>query len=98
MYATKRASAINSGYSSRNSTQPDCGIAKGLGTGTTGLSSKVPTTHAGDNQRSNDYLRLKRVNTNMMNNLLSNQGSNNNTQSGVDQNNTQLGTTAMQQK
>jgi len=28
----------------------------------TGLSNKVPVNGCGDNQRSNDYLRLKRVN------------------------------------
>lgn len=47
---------MNSGYSSRNVTQQD--VPKMA----TGLSNKVPVSGNGDNQRSNDYLRLKRVN------------------------------------
>jgi hypothetical protein len=50
MYQSKRPAAINSGYSSRNTTQPD--VAKTLA----GLSNKKA-----DVGRSNDYLRLKRV-------------------------------------
>ena len=53
---------MNSGYSSRNATHAD--VPK-----STNLSNKVPS-HAGDNQRSNDYLRLKRVNNNVMKNML----------------------------
>ena len=52
IYASKRPAAMNSGYSSRNTTQPD---VKTLA----GLSNKKPQEVGG--QRSNDYLRLKRV-------------------------------------
>ena len=61
MYQAKRA--LNSGYSSRNATQQDV-VPRNAN-----LSNKVPS-HAGDNQRSNDYLRLKRVNNNVMKNML----------------------------
>ena len=54
MYQQKRA--LNSGYSSRNANQSD--VPKMA----TGLSNKVPMGNGMDNQRSNDYLRLKRVN------------------------------------
>ena len=55
---------MNSGYSSRNSTQADVHKMS------TGLSNKVPA-HAGDNQRgANDFLRLKRANNNVMNSLM----------------------------
>jgi len=55
---------MNSGYSSRNSVHND--VPKMA----TGLSNKVPA-HAGDSQRNaNDYLRLKRANNNVMQNLL----------------------------
>ena len=83
IYQQKRGMA-NSGYSSRNATATQNELNSHMmgagpkgsstnvnappGTAVQGLSNKIPS-HGGDNQRSNDYLRLKRVNNMLGNNV-----------------------------